>query len=123
MVLILTYGSEIYGFENLDILEKVHDAFLRKVLKSRKSAPIDMLHGETGGYPISINIKCKMIAFWSRLIHGNCNKLSYKMYSCMLNQENANFKWLSKIKQILDSVGLTHFYQDQLSGNDAPEST
>ena len=75
-----------------------------------------MLHGETGRYPISIDIKCKMIAFWSRLINGNCDKLSYKMFSLMLNQENANFKWLSKIKQILDSVGLTHFYQDQLSG-------
>ena len=113
---ILTYGSEIYGFENLDILEKVHNEFLRKVPKVRKSTPIYMLHGETGRYPISIDMKCKMIAFWSRLINGNYNKLSYKMYSFLLNQENTNFKWLSKIKQILDSVGLTHFWQDQFAG-------
>ena len=89
---ILTYGSEIYGFENLDILEKVHNDFQRKVLKARKSTPIYMLHGETGRYPISIDIKCKMIAFWSRLINGNCNKLSYKMYSFLFNQENTHFK-------------------------------
>ena len=74
----------------------VHNEFLRKVLKACQSTPIYMLHGETGRYPISIDIKCKMIAFWSRLINGNCNKLSYKMYSFLLNQENTDFKWLSK---------------------------
>ena len=104
------------GLQNLDILEKVHNEFLRKVHKARKSTPVYMLHGETGRYPISIDIKCKMIAFWSRLINGNCNKLSYKMYSFLLNQENTHFKWLSKIKQILDSVGPTHFWQNQFSG-------
>lgn len=37
---ILTYGSEIFGFENLDILEKVHNDFLRKITKVRRSTPM-----------------------------------------------------------------------------------
>ena len=34
---ILTYGSEIFGFENIDILEKVHNDFLRKNTFARRS--------------------------------------------------------------------------------------
>lgn len=32
---ILTYWSEIFGFENLDILETVHNDFLRKLLRAK----------------------------------------------------------------------------------------
>ena len=37
---ILIYGSEIWGFENLDIIEKLHNDFLRTITKLRKSTPI-----------------------------------------------------------------------------------
>ena len=106
---ILTYGSEIYGFENLDIIDKVHNEFLRKLLKARKSTPLYMLYGEFGRYPISIQIKSRMIQFWSKLL-VNTNKISYKIYFYMLNQPNIRFKWLSEIKSILDSVGLSNFW-------------
>ena len=36
---ILTYGSEIFGYENIDILEKIHNDFLRKITNTRKSTP------------------------------------------------------------------------------------
>ena len=44
---ILKYGSETLGFENLDIIETVHN-FLRNILKARKSTPTYMLHVEVG---------------------------------------------------------------------------
>ena len=36
---ILIYSSEIHGYGNLDIIERVHTEFLRKITKSRKSTP------------------------------------------------------------------------------------
>ena len=33
---ILTYSSEIYGYGSLEIIERVHTEFLRKITKSRK---------------------------------------------------------------------------------------
>ena len=71
---ILTYGAEIYGFENLDIIENVHKEFLRKLLKASKSTPLYMLYGEVGRYPIPITVKCKMIAFWSKSL-SNYSKI------------------------------------------------
>ena len=106
---ILTYGSEIFGYENLDIIEKVHNEFLRKLLKARKSTPLYMLYGELGRYPISITIKCRMIHFWSKLLASR-NKISFNIYSYLLNQQLGRSKWLSEIKSILDKVGLSQFW-------------
>lgn len=114
---ILTYGSEIFGFENLDILEKVHNEFLRKITKSRKSTPLYMLMGELGRYPISIIIKTRMISFWNRLIKGKENKISFQLYKYMTSFPNHEFKWTSKIRDILNSVGRPDLWQNQTQIN------
>ena len=37
---ILTYVSEIFGFENITMIENVHKEFLRKLKGARKSTPL-----------------------------------------------------------------------------------
>jgi hypothetical protein len=110
---ILTYGSEIFGFENLDIIEKVHSDFLRKITNARKSTPLNFLYGELGRYPISITIKYRMISFWTRLLTVKEQKLSFQIYKYMLNQTNTNFKWVNKIQEILGSVGRPDLWLNQ----------
>jgi hypothetical protein len=110
---ILTYGSEIYGFENLDLLEKVHNDFLRKLTNARRSTPINFLYGELGRYPISIVVKSRMISFWNRLLIGDGNKLSEQIFKYMVNLPNSNFKWLSEIRNILNTVGRPDLWQNQ----------
>ena len=60
---ILTYGSEVFRFESLEILEKVHTSFLRKISNSRKSTLLQFLYGGLGRYTISIVIKSRLISF------------------------------------------------------------
>ena len=74
---ILTLGSEVWGYESLDMLERVHTGFLRRMSKCRKSTPKYMLYAELGRYPIEITIKQRMVSFWTRLITGKISKLSY----------------------------------------------
>jgi len=45
VVSILTYGSEMYGFEDLNIIEKVHKYVLRKLIGARKSTPSYIIYG------------------------------------------------------------------------------
>jgi hypothetical protein len=110
---ILTYGSEIFGYENLDLLEKVHNEFLRKLTKARRSTPMSFLYGELGRYPISITVQTRMISYWNRLLTGKDNKISLQIYKYMINQTNNDYKWPNKIKEILFSVGRPDLWENQ----------
>ena len=74
ILLVLIYACEIWGFEKLHMIEKVHIEFLRSIIRVNKSTPLYMIHGELGRYPLEIYIKCKMIGYWSRLILGKHEK-------------------------------------------------
>lgn len=87
---ILTYGSEIFRFENLDLLEKVHKAFLCKLTSAGKSTPSYFIW-RTG--PLSFrNInQTGMLSFWNRLLLEKQENLLFKIYNCMTEQ-NITFK-------------------------------
>jgi hypothetical protein len=110
---ILTYGSEIFGYENIEMLEKIHNNFLRKITKARKSTPMSFIYGELGRYPISIIVKSRMIAYWNRLITGKEQKYSHQIYKYMMHLPDNNFKWANKIKEILQSVGQPDLWNNQ----------
>ena len=76
---ILTYGSEIWGYENTNIIERIHTEFLRRISGCRKSTPKYILYAELGRYPIEITIKQRMINFWVKLMTGKISKLSYNI--------------------------------------------
>ena len=102
---ILTYGSEVWGHEGLDMLERVHTDFLRRITNCRKSTPKYMLYAELGRHPIEITIKQRMVNFWTRLITGKISKLSYNIYVFMLKSEQINSKWIHCIRSILNNSG------------------
>ena len=101
---IITYSCEVFGFENCANLELIHTKYLRSIIQARKSTSLYMIYGELGCYPIEITIKTKM-NYWSRLTYGKHNKLAFNLYQKMRASEEMQFKWLSKIKQILDESG------------------
>ena len=75
---ILLYGCEIWGFQNTNLIEIVHNQFLRNITRLRKSTPIYMIYAELGRTPLDIQIKSRMIGFWISLINGNGNKYAKK---------------------------------------------
>ena len=52
IVPILLYGSEVTGFENSDILERLCTQFYKNILNVKESTPNCILYGELGRYPI-----------------------------------------------------------------------
>ena len=102
---ILTLGSEFWGYESLEMLERVHTDFLRRMSECRKRTPKYMLYAGLGRYPIKITIKQRMVSFWTRLITGKISKLSYNMLLFILKSEQIYSKWNHCIKSILNSSG------------------
>ncbi len=71
-------------------LELMQTRFLKQVLYVHKNTSNDIVvYGELGVYPIDIQIKCRTIGFWLRLINGKQTKLSYLMYKCMFELDTS----------------------------------
>ena len=113
VVPILLYAAEIWGYESHEPLEKIHIEFLRRITKSKKSTPRYMLYGELGRYPLTINIKTRMINFWNRIICSHDNKISKLIYSYMLYDTNNLYKWLDYIKSVFSNTGNGIIWQTQ----------
>ena len=52
---ILTYGCEVWGFENKNLIEKLHLKYFKYSFSLKMSTPICMVLGETGRFPVSIS--------------------------------------------------------------------
>lgn len=113
---ILTYGSEVWGYENTDILESVHMKFCKFLLNVKQSTPNCMIYAELGRYPINIAIKVGMIQYWKRLLIANDRKLTkimyYYMLWCHLNQMYTD-KWLMCVRDILYRNGMGYLWENQ----------
>ena len=91
---ILTYGYELWVYENTKQLEKLHLQFCRNILGVRTTTPNFMTYGELSRTPIDICIKLRIVNFWNRLISNEKN-LGCILYKIMLNLsiiDNVQFK-------------------------------
>ena len=112
---ILLYGCEIWGFGNLDIVERVQLKFLKHILCLKKNTSNIIVYGETGTKPLSIEIKARMISFWAKLIVTNYKKLTTEIYAVALSNfknshSNFNFKWITCIKDIFIECGMANIW-------------
>ena len=109
----ITYGSDVWGYENLKIFECIHNQFLRSITKCRESTSLYMLYGELGRYPISITIKTRIISILVRIITGNSEKFVNVIYQKLLQivmggggrgSGGQQFKWTRNVQSILQEV-------------------
>ena len=111
---ILLYGCEIWGFGNLNQIEKVQLKFLKHILNLKKSTPSFMIYGELGIYPIEIDIKSRLVSFWTKLVKNENNSLSSNMYLIIhsLNeQRKLKTKWLDNIKNLIITNGYGNVWE------------
>ena len=84
---ILLYGCEIWGYGNLNALERVQLTFLKYIFQLKKSTPTNIIYGELGIFPLTIDIKTRAISYWAKIVENIYNdhatKISSKVY--MLN--------------------------------------
>ena len=107
---ILTYSCEVWGYNCIEIIESLQLEYLKYILHVKKSTPNIFVYGETGQFPLSVHIHCRMVKFWRRLCNDTEGKFSSRMLGTLLKCHKYNIydsEWLLKIKQILDDTGLS----------------
>ena len=115
---ILLYGSEVWGYENLECIEMFYKKFLKSLLGLKRGTANCMVFGELGRLGLTYNIEKRMVNFWLRLngnVHGR-SKLSCIIYNLLrqLNdKEIFKSKWIVKVKDILDKCGMSNLWSNR----------
>ncbi|XP_067657832.1 uncharacterized protein [Haliotis asinina] len=113
---ILLYASEVWGYENTQLIERLHLKFCKYILKVKMTTPDYMVYGELGRYPLDISIKIRMLSHWCKMLVLP-HKLSSKIYSLMYTLKSAcpkyTFNLLSAIENILRDTGFYHVWMSQ----------
>ena len=122
---ILLYGCEVWGFGNVDVLERVQLKFI-KVLKLKSCTPNYIVYGEVGLYPLYIDIRGRMVSYW-----GNVNSIErlgslansiylvarsvYKFGK--VSPTSTYSRWMNCIKNILCSTGFSGIWASHVFPN------
>ena len=119
---ILLYGSEIWGFGNIDVIERIQLKFLKYIFNLKKSTSSFMIYGELGIMPIYIDIKTRVISYWSKTISmsDQPTRLSYFLYKILYNMHKnklVNSLYIENVKSILESCGFSGVWHSQDTEN------
>ena len=117
---ILTYGCEVYGMQNYNVVKKFYLKFLKRTLNVKMSTNSSMIYAETGRYPLAIYIKVSMIKQWIKIIHSSDDRLIWQVYHSMKEcPENVNKRhnWILQVKDILYTSGFGYIWEQQTVTN------
>ena len=59
-----------------DILERLELRFCKYMLSVNKYTCSNMIYGELGVTPLSIDVSIRMVVYWTKLVSSNQNKIS-----------------------------------------------
>ena len=106
---ILTFGSDIWGLNSVaqDKIDVFHRAFLKHLLCVKTSTCNSFVYGETGCFPLSIDLSAFTYRFFHRLINLPKTTLAKYVFDEMMRLSNLGFNsWVTKVHQSLTEIGL-----------------
>ncbi len=112
---ILLYGCEIWGYENIETIEKLHLKFLKISTGLRNSTANFFIYGELGREPMNIKIAKRTIMFWHNTLSSNTSKISKTILDHLMYNKIKNDKdnvWLRNVEDILNRCGLSDVFRN-----------
>jgi len=116
---ILLFSCEVWGYENISVLEKVHLKFCKYMLGLNRSTPNIMVYGETGRFPLYLEISKRMVKYWCKLASGH-ETMSQKMYKTLYGMHmllGSTNKWLAFVKSTIEGCGMAENWMRPQNNN------
>ena len=98
------------------MVENVHLKFCKLLLNLKTSTANCLVYGEPGRFLLPVDIRQRMVSYWTKLISGKQTKLGYITYRLMFHlfsTQNVNFQWLTYLKGICYECGLSYIWNSQ----------
>jgi len=111
IVPMLLYAAEIWGFQKIEAIEKVHLMACKKVLGVSSRAPNTLVYGELGRYPLYVISAARCIMFWFRLLKQPPTRYSRMAYDMLLQMHERGKKtWVTNVKNLLCCSGFGYVW-------------
>ena len=116
---IVLYGSEIWGLQRVDVIEKVHTLACKRSLNVPLKTPNKCVYGDLGRYPLFVNSCIRAVKYWFKLLHMNENRLPKQAYHMQINMElNGKWCWASRLRDLLCKFGFGFVWLQKSVGNE-----
>ena len=103
---IFCFGSEIWGYQYYEIIEKVHVQFCKRLCNLNQNTTDLFVLGECGRYPMAVHYICNCIKYWTKLITMPDHRFPKQCYNMLRSlEESGRITWASKIKSLLFEHG------------------
>ena len=110
----ILYASETYynlTEAHLSQIERIEEAFLRKILKSFKGCPIVQLYLEVGQIPDRFELEKIRLLCMQNILQQSENSMIFKMFFVQVNQPSRG-DWASTCIRDLKQLGITQSLED-----------
>ena len=103
---ILLYGSELWGYNNMNSIENIHMKHCKFVLNVHQSCPNEGVRNELGRFPIKDYHLIRMFNYWIKINNMEDTRLPK---ICYQNQKSWAEKgidcWALGMKTVLEQLG------------------
>ena len=115
---ILTFGSEIWGFEYSSVIEQVQNQFCKEFIGVNSTVNNSMALGECGRLPLCTIYHVKCITYWCKLLSMPNNRYPKNCYKMLKSQDDiGRVNWATKVKELLFKYGFGFIWMSQEIGD------
>ena len=117
---ILSYSSEVWGFSQAMVIERVHLQFCKKLLGVKQTTQNDFIYGEFGRTSLVVERHLRIIKYWLKICMSNENKYIKHVYNLLRADVQANpnqVNWTSLVRDLLCNLGMQYAWLEQSVGN------
>ena len=111
---VLLYGSELWGYAEIETVEIVHRYACKRFLcVGQKSCNAAVL-AECGRIPVFVDSQVRCVKFWLRLLELPEHRYVKKCYLMLKHVDNNNkLNWVSQIRKLLTVNGFGYVWEMQ----------
>ena len=115
----ISYGREMWGYEQIASIERVHIKFLKIILKVPITTCDEAVLGEVGRYPLSVYCSVKCMSYWLKIVKMSENRIVQQVYIMLNKLDGVGRKnWVSQIRFLLKELRFEYVWLQQGVEND-----
>jgi len=104
---VLTYGSEVWGFNHVCAVERIHLQYCKYLLGVKKCTQNDFVYGELGRKPLQCQRLYNIVKFWIKIMQSDDHKYIKIVYNILRNDmldRPTCTNWCSLLQSLLQSL-------------------